>query len=102
MTDSIGTYEGWLASLDEDALTDLLHRRPDVATDPPPRSFGLLAQLLGDPSRVSMLPRRLDSGALALLELFALMGDLSRARSGTGRVRGRSTRHRTSMQLSPH
>ncbi|MGB2722440.1 MAG: helicase-associated domain-containing protein [Rhodococcus sp. (in: high G+C Gram-positive bacteria)] len=82
MTDSIGTYEGWLASLDEDALTDLLHRRPDVATDPPPRSFGLLAQLLGDPSRVSMLPRRLDSGALALLELFALMGDLSRAEIG--------------------
>lgn len=82
MTDSIGTYEGWLASLDEDALTDLLHRRPDVATDPPPRSFGLLAQLLEAPSRVSMLPRRLDSGALALLELFALMGDLSRAEIG--------------------
>ncbi|KZF03794.1 MULTISPECIES: helicase-associated domain-containing protein [unclassified Rhodococcus (in: high G+C Gram-positive bacteria)] len=82
MTDSIETYEGWLASLDEDALTDLLHRRPDVATDPPPRSFGLLAQLLGAPSRVSMLPRRLDSGAMALLELFALMGDLSRAEIG--------------------
>lgn len=82
MTDSIGTYEGWLASLDEDALTDLLHRRPDVATDPPPRSFGLLAQLLEAPSRVSMLPRRLDSGALALLESFALMGDLSRAEIG--------------------
>ncbi|MCJ0977417.1 helicase-associated domain-containing protein [Rhodococcus sp. ARC_M12] len=82
MTESIGTYEGWLASLDEDALTDLLHRRPDVATDPPPRSFGLLAQLLGAPARVPMLPRRLDSGSLALLELFALMGDLSRAEIG--------------------
>ncbi|MDZ7910534.1 MAG: helicase-associated domain-containing protein [Rhodococcus sp. (in: high G+C Gram-positive bacteria)] len=82
MTESIGTYEGWLASLDEDALTDLLYRRSDVVTDPPPRSFGLLGQLLGAPSRVSMLPRRLDSGALALLELFALMGDLSRAEIG--------------------
>ncbi|MFI8567534.1 helicase-associated domain-containing protein [Rhodococcus sp. NPDC078407] len=81
MTENMG-YEEWLASLDEDELTGLLRRRPDVATDPPPRSFGLLAQLLSAPSRVSMLPRRLDSGALALLELFALMGDLSRAEIG--------------------
>ncbi|WP_415972576.1 helicase-associated domain-containing protein [Rhodococcus sp. 077-4] len=95
MTDDIGTYEGWLASLDEDALTDLLCRRPDVATDPPPRSFGLLAQLLGAPARVSMLPRRLDSGALALLELFALMGDLSRAEIGHWTSEGsvNETRH---------
>ncbi|MGV8875792.1 MAG: helicase-associated domain-containing protein [Rhodococcus sp. (in: high G+C Gram-positive bacteria)] len=82
MTEDIGTYQHWLASLDEDALTDLLHRRPDVATDPPPRSFGLLAQLLGSPWRVAALPRKLDRGALDLLELFALMGDLSRAEVG--------------------
>ncbi|WP_032379973.1 helicase-associated domain-containing protein [Rhodococcoides fascians] len=82
MTESIGTYEGWLASLGEDELTGLLRRRPDVVTDPPPRSFGLLAQLLGSPWRVAALPRKLDRGALDLLELFALMGDLSRAEVG--------------------
>lgn len=95
MTDSMGTYEGWLASLDEDALTGLLRRRPDVATDPPPRSFGLLAQLLGSTRRVSALPRKLDRGALGLLELFALMGDLSRAEIGhwTGEGVSNETEH---------
>ncbi|MBY4131205.1 helicase-associated domain-containing protein [Rhodococcus fascians] len=82
MTEEIETYEGWLATLDEDELTGLLRRRPDVATDPPPRSFGLLAQLLASPRRVAALPRKLDRGALDLLELFALMGDLSRAEVG--------------------
>ncbi|WP_155288393.1 hypothetical protein [Rhodococcoides fascians] len=95
MTEKIGTYEGWLASLDEDALTDLLRRRPDVATDPPPRSFGLLAQLLGSPWRVAALPRKLDRGALDLLELFALMEDLSRAEIGhwTGEGISNETAH---------
>ncbi|CCQ14630.1 putative uncharacterized protein [Rhodococcus sp. AW25M09] len=94
MTENIGTYQHWLESLDEDALTDLLHRRPDVATDPPPRSFGLLAQLLGSPWRVAALPRKLDRGALDLLELFALMGDLSRAEVGhwTGEGASNETR----------
>lgn len=95
MTEKIGTYEGWLASLDEDALTDLLRRRPDVATDPPPRSFGLLAQLLGSPWRVAALPRKLDRGALDLLELFALMEELSRAEIGhwTGEGISNETAH---------
>ncbi|OZD05053.1 hypothetical protein CH275_11775 [Rhodococcus sp. 06-235-1A] len=92
MADGIETYEQWLASLDEDALTDLVHRRPDVATDPPPRSFGLLAQLLGSPSRVAALPRKLDRGSLVLLELFALMGDLSRAEIGHWTGEGTSNR----------
>lgn len=92
MTESIGTYEGWLASLDEEELAGLLRRRPDVATDPPPRSFGSLAQLLGSPRRIAALPRKLDRGALDLLELFALTGDLTRAEVGHWTGEGTSNR----------
>ena len=70
MTEEIQTYEGWLATLDEDELTGLLRRRPDVATDPPPRSFGLLAQLL-----VGGCGRGTDVGHRRLAILATLQGD---------------------------
>ncbi|WP_186627247.1 helicase-associated domain-containing protein [Rhodococcus sp. BP22] len=76
------TYEHWLESIDEASLARLLEKRPDVALDPPPRTYAALAHLLRRDRSLDAAIRELDVGALSLLVI--LVGSESISRSDLG------------------
>jgi hypothetical protein len=66
---------GWLGSLSEQELTELLAARPDVLTSPPPHSLGELAGRLGTVYAVRATVGALTAAGLALLEAVLVLDE---------------------------
>ncbi|MCZ4077731.1 helicase-associated domain-containing protein [Rhodococcus sp. H36-A4] len=82
------TYEHWLQSLDEASLASLLHKRLDVALDPPPRTYAALGHLLRRDRSLDAAMRELDVGALSLLVILAGGESMSRSDIGAAVAEG--------------
>ncbi|WP_072802843.1 helicase-associated domain-containing protein [Rhodococcoides yunnanense] len=70
----MSTYEQWLRSLDESQLAAVLGKRPDVALDPPPRTYSALAHLLQTERSVDAAVAELDLGAVKVLSVLSEHG----------------------------
>lgn len=82
------TYEHWLESIDEAGLARLLEKRPDVALDPPPRTYAALDHLLRRDRSLDAAMRELDVGALSLLVILAGSESISRSDLGIAVAEG--------------
>ncbi|RZQ61804.1 helicase-associated domain-containing protein [Amycolatopsis suaedae] len=69
---STGSLADWLRSVTDDALTDLLHARRDLAT-PPPTSSTVLATRAGTPGSIARACEDLDTVTLAVYEAMLVV-----------------------------
>ncbi len=67
------TFAGWLSTLGDDALLQLLQARPDVSVPPPP-DFEVLARRLAASASVARTMERVDQFGLEILETLILLG----------------------------
>lgn len=74
MPSTQATLSGWLATLDADALIEILRLRPDAAS-PPPRSLVALADRLSVPNSVHRALDALDLATLDVVEAVQTLGD---------------------------
>lgn len=68
------SFAGYLAGLDEDALTALLQARPDVRVEPVPRSFVQLAQRLSNENSLAGPLQRVNRDAVVAGQVVAALG----------------------------
>ncbi|SDY38398.1 Helicase conserved C-terminal domain-containing protein [Modestobacter sp. DSM 44400] len=90
----------WLAGLDQDALAELLTRRPDAVTGRPPGSLGELAERLTHPESVAATLRGLPAPFLQMVEALHALGE---CRTTTALIdllddAGRGTDHPTAVR----
>jgi hypothetical protein len=74
MPSTQSTLSGWLATLDADALIEVLRLRPDAAS-PPPKSLVTLADRLSVPNSVHRALDALDLATLDVVEAVQTLGD---------------------------
>jgi len=72
-----GSFAGYLAGLDEVALTGLLRARPDVRIEPVPRGFEQLAQRLCGPDSLATALQTVDRDAIVVGQAVAALGPLA-------------------------
>lgn len=68
------SFAGYLAGLDEGALTALLQARPDVRVEPVPRGFAQLAQRLGGESSLAEALRAVNRDLVVVGQAVAALG----------------------------
>jgi hypothetical protein len=67
-------FAGYLADLDEGALTALLRARPDVLVEPVPQGFAQLAQRLGDERSLGEAMRMVNRDVVVVGQAVAVLG----------------------------
>lgn len=72
---SVESFAGYLASLDEAALTALIEARPEVRVEPVPEGFGELAQRLGGANSLGEALLTVNRDEVVAGQAVAVLGD---------------------------